>query len=41
MGEKAYYLAIDIGGSSGRHILGWMEHWHIRMEEFYRFQRGR
>ena len=22
---KKYYLAVDIGASSGRHILGWME----------------
>ena len=24
---KRYYLAIDIGASSGRHILGHMEEW--------------
>lgn len=35
-----YYLAIDIGASSGRHILGWMENGKIRMEEIYRFQNG-
>ena len=38
--EKQYYLAIDIGASSGRHILGWMENGKIRMEEIYRFQNG-
>ena len=34
------YLAIDIGASSGRHILGWLENGKIRMEEIYRFQNG-
>lgn len=32
-----YALAIDIGASSGRHILGHMENGEIRMEEIYRF----
>lgn len=32
-----YYLAVDIGASSGRHILGWMENGKLRMEEIYRF----
>ena len=27
-----YYLAIDIGASSGRHIVGWQEDGGIRME---------
>ena len=31
------YLAIDIGASSGRHILGWLENGIIRLEEIYRF----
>jgi rhamnulokinase len=35
--EKIYYLAIDIGASSGRHILGWLENGKIRIEEIYRF----
>jgi rhamnulokinase len=35
-----YYLAIDIGASSGRHILGWVENGKIRMEEIYRFKNG-
>jgi len=30
--EKIYYLAIDIGASSGRHILGWLENGKIRIE---------
>ena len=32
-----YYLAIDIGASSGRHIVGWTENGEIRTEEVYRF----
>lgn len=32
-----YYLAIDIGASSGRHILGWMENGNIQPREIYRF----
>ena len=36
--EKACYLAIDIGASSGRHILGWIENGKIRIEEIYRFE---
>lgn len=31
------YLAIDIGASSGRHILGWIENNTINIEEIYRF----
>lgn len=34
------YLAIDIGASSGRHIVGWRENGGIRMEEVYRFPNG-
>ena len=33
-----YYLAIDIGASSGRHILGWLENGKIFTQEIYRFQ---
>ncbi len=32
-----YYLAIDIGASSGRHILGHIEDGKIILEEIYRF----
>ena len=32
-----YYLAVDIGASSGRHILGWLDHGKLRIEEVYRF----
>ncbi len=35
-----YYLAIDIGASSGRHILGWAENGEIRTREVYRFPNG-
>ena len=31
------YLAIDIGASSGRHIVGWIENGVLRTEEVYRF----
>ena len=34
------YLAIDIGASSGRHIVGWMENGEIRTQEVYRFPNG-
>ena len=30
-----YYLAIDIGASSGRHMLGWIEDGKIQMEELF------
>lgn len=32
-----YYLAIDIGASSGRHILGHVENGRMMLEEIYRF----
>lgn len=35
---KDYYLAIDIGASSGRHILGSVEDGKIVLEEIYRFE---
>lgn len=31
------YLAIDIGASSGRHIVGWTDGGELRTEEVYRF----
>ena len=34
------YLAIDIGASSGRHILGRVENGKIVLEEVYRFQKS-
>ena len=33
-----YYLAIDIGASSGRHILGWMDNGRLNIREIYRFE---
>ena len=35
-----YYLAIDIGASSGRHILAYLENGKMITEEIYRFQNG-
>ncbi len=35
-----YYLAVDIGASSGRHILAHMEEGKIVLEEIYRFYNG-
>ena len=35
-----YYLAIDIGASSGRHILSHIENDKIILEEVYRFKNG-
>ncbi len=33
-------LAIDIGASSGRHIVGWLEGGELKTEEVYRFPNG-
>ena len=35
-----YYLAIDIGASSGRHILGSLVDGKMQLEEIYRFENG-
>ncbi|MBO5211227.1 MAG: rhamnulokinase [Clostridia bacterium] len=35
-----YYLAIDIGASSGRHILGEMKNGRLETTEVYRFENG-
>ena len=35
-----YFLAIDIGASSGRHIVGWKKNGEIETEEVYRFHNG-
>lgn len=35
---EKYYLAVDIGASSGRHILGWMKDGQMKLEEVYRFE---
>jgi len=36
----SYYLAIDIGASSGRHILAHIENGELCLEEIYRFDNG-
>ena len=35
-----YYLGIDIGASSGRHILSYLENGKMKLEEIYRFYNG-
>ena len=35
-----YYVAIDIGASSGRHIVGWKEGGELCTKEVYRFYNG-
>jgi rhamnulokinase len=35
---QRYFLAVDIGASSGRHIIGWIEDGIIRLDEVYRFE---
>lgn len=35
-----YYLAVDIGASGGRHILGTVKEGRISLEEVYRFENG-
>lgn len=37
---EQYYLAVDIGASSGRHILGHMSGGKLEIEEIYRFENG-
>ena len=37
---KNYFLARDIGASSGRHILGSIENGKLVLEEIYRFKNG-
>ncbi|WP_238483760.1 rhamnulokinase [Anaerosporobacter faecicola] len=38
--QTEYYLAVDIGASSGRHILGYRKDGKLQLEEVYRFQNG-
>lgn len=40
MRQVRRYLAIDIGASSGRHIVGWSEDGKIMTDEVYRFPNG-
>ncbi len=35
-----FHLAVDIGASSGRHIVGWLENGVMKYEEVYRFYNG-
>lgn len=37
---KKYYLAIDLGASSGRHIIGYYENDELITQEVYRFTNG-
>lgn len=37
---QKYYLAVDIGASSGRHILACLKNGIITLEEIYRFENG-
>lgn len=37
---EKYYLAVDIGASSGRHMLAWMADGRMHLEEIYRFPNG-
>ena len=38
--SNTYYLAVDIGASSGRHILGHLEEGKMVLEEIYRRRTG-
>lgn len=38
MEQNRYFLAIDIGASSGRHILGYIKNQKLQLEEIYRFK---
>ena len=35
-----YYLAVDIGASSGRHIIAWKDNAQVLTRELYRFPNG-
>lgn len=39
-GVADYYLAVDIGASSGRHMLGHLENGRMVLEEVHRFENG-
>lgn len=38
IGKK--HVAIDLGASSGRHVLGWLEDGRLQLKEMYRFENG-
>jgi len=37
---NGHFLAVDIGASSGRHIVGWFEDGEVQTKEVYRFPNG-
>ena len=38
--DQIYYLAVDIGASSGRHIVGYLENGELMTDEVFRFPNG-
>lgn len=40
MEKSQYYLAVDIGASSGRHMLACIQDGKIKLEEIYYFKNG-
>lgn len=40
MANVVYYLAVDIGASGGRHVLGYIQDGKLCLEEVYRFPNG-
>ena len=40
MEMSQYYLAVDIGTSSGRHMLACIQDRKIKLEEIYHFENG-
>ena len=36
--DNRYHLAVDIGASSGRHILGYIKDGKLILKEIYRFE---
>ncbi|MBE5783380.1 MAG: rhamnulokinase [Clostridiales bacterium] len=38
--NKHTHVAIDLGASSGRHVLGWLEDGKMQLKEMYRFENG-
>ena len=39
-GNRSVRVSIDIGASSGRHIIGYMDNGELKLEEIYRFKNG-
>lgn len=40
MNNTKYYLAIDLGATSGRHIIGYLDNGEITLKEVHRFKTG-